>query len=78
VLALNGNPIVVRIFKNCQCAIKYVYLIFSSCSLKLLPGYRGTIVDNLTQLVAFDDKPVTKEERINFLDFKLYSGKVSF
>lgn len=51
--------------------IKY----FECLILKLLPGYRGLVVDSLPNLFSLDDKPISKEERINYLDFKMYEGK---
>ena len=41
---------------------------------KLLPGYRGYVIDRLQYLFSLDDKPINKEERINFQDFKFHFG----
>jgi len=43
-----------------------------------LPGYRGYVVDSFPKLFALDDKQISKEERINCLDFKLLAGKSLF
>lgn len=45
--------------------------------LKLLPGYRGLIVDRLQNLFSLDDKPITKEERLNYQDFDQYADKLN-
>ena len=45
---------------------------------KLLPGYRGYVVDSFPKLFALDDKQISKEERINCFDYKLLAGKVCF
>ena len=41
-----------------------------------MAGYRGFIVDSMESLFCLDDKPISKEERINYLDFKMYPGSI--
>lgn len=73
VLTLLGNPVTVIDIIELFCGVTYLnYLYF--VWLKLLPGYRGLIIDNFPNLIALDDKVISREERISFLDFKLYSG----
>ncbi|RNA40413.1 leucine-rich repeat-containing 43 [Brachionus plicatilis] len=47
-------------------------LILSRNPVVLYPGYRGLVIDSLTNLYSLDDSPIKKEERINYQDFKLY------
>jgi hypothetical protein len=43
----------------------------------LLPGYRGLIIDNFSNLIALDDKVISREERISSLDLKLYADLIN-
>ncbi|CAF0887509.1 unnamed protein product [Brachionus calyciflorus] len=52
-------------------------LILSRNPVGLIPGYRGLVIDSLPNLFSLDDTPITKEERINFQDFKLYADILS-
>jgi Leucine-rich repeat (LRR) protein len=40
----------------------------------LIPGYRCFIIDSLPNLMILDEKVITKEERINSIDFKRFEG----
>jgi len=53
---------------------KFHFLTKVSVLMQLLPGYRGLVIDNLANLIALDDRVISREERIASQDFKLYAG----
>lgn len=43
---------------------------------KLIPSYRGFIIDTLSELNVFDDQSISKDERFKYFNMKSQPGKL--